>query len=71
VALSGAYAYDNEGVKARRLAVVENGILKTFLMSRAPISGVPQSNGHGRRSPGLEVVARQVEPVCRIQQKGE
>ena len=59
VALSGAYAYDDEGVKARRLAVVENGILKTFLMSRAPISGVPQSNGHGRRSPGLEVVARQ------------
>jgi hypothetical protein len=59
IALSGAYAYDNEGVKAQRLAVVENGILKTFLMSRSPISGVPQSNGHGRRSPGLEVVARQ------------
>ncbi len=59
VALNGAYAYDDEGVKARRLAVVENGILKTFLMSRAPIEGVPQSNGHGRRAPGLEVVARQ------------
>src|SRR5258706_9472447 len=28
-------------------------------MARAPTSGVPQSNGHGRRSPGLEVVARQ------------
>src|SRR5258706_14976941 len=28
-------------------------------MARAPTSGVPQSNGHGRRAPGLEVVARQ------------
>jgi predicted Zn-dependent protease len=59
VALNGAYAFDDEGVKARRLTVVENGVLKAFLMSRSPIQGFPQSNGHGRRSPGLEVVARQ------------
>jgi predicted Zn-dependent protease len=57
--LNGAYAFDDEGVKARRLTVVENGVLKAFLMSRSPIQGFPQSNGHGRRSPGLEVVARQ------------
>jgi predicted Zn-dependent protease len=59
IMLNGTYAYDDEGVKARRLTVVENGILKTFLMSRAPIDGFPQSNGHGRRQPGLEVVSRQ------------
>jgi len=59
VALNGYYLYDDEGVKARPLTVVENGILKTFLMSRAPIQGFPQSNGHGRRSPGAEVVSRQ------------
>ena len=59
VALNGSYLYDDEGVKARRVAVVENGILKRFLMSRSPIEGFPNSNGHGRRSPGAEVVSRQ------------
>jgi TldD protein len=57
--LNGYYAYDDEGVKARRLVVVDKGILKTFLMSRSPINGFPQSNGHGRREPGSEVVSRQ------------
>src|SRR5206468_11216878 len=38
---------------------VDKGVLKTFLMSRSPIKGFEQSNGHGRRQPGLEVVSRQ------------
>jgi predicted Zn-dependent protease len=59
VTLNGHYLYDDEGVPARRLPLVENGILKTFLMSRAPVAGFPNSNGHGRRSPGNEVVSRQ------------
>jgi predicted Zn-dependent protease len=57
--LNGYYTYDDEGVKARPVTVVENGVLKTFLMSRSPIDGVDHSNGHGRRQPGLEVVSRQ------------
>ena len=57
--LNGSYLYDDEGVKARRVAVVEDGVLKTFLMSRSPINGFPNSNGHGRRQPGAEVVSRQ------------
>ncbi len=57
--LNGSYLYDDEGVKARRVPIVENGVLKTFLMSRAPIDGFPNSNGHGRRQPGAEVVSRQ------------
>ncbi len=57
--LMGWYAYDDEGVKAQRVALVENGILRNFLMSRSPIAGFPNSNGHGRRSPGAEVVSRQ------------
>jgi TldD protein len=57
--LNGWYQYDDEGIKARPVTVVENGILKTFLMSRSPIEGIAQSNGHGRRQPGLEVVSRQ------------
>lgn len=57
--LYGWYDYDDEGVKARRVNVVENGILKTFLMSRSPIAGFVSSNGHGRRQAGREIVARQ------------
>jgi TldD protein len=59
VDLNGYYTYDDEGVKARPVTVVENGVLKTFLMSRSPIDGVDHSNGHGRRQPGLEPVSRQ------------
>jgi len=59
VDLNGWYDYDDEGVKARPVAAVENGVLKTFLMSRSPIKGFDHSNGHGRRQPGFEVVSRQ------------
>ena len=59
VMLNGYYQYDDEGVKARPVTVVDKGILKTFLMSRSPIQGFPNSNGHGRRSPGNEIVSRQ------------
>jgi len=57
--LNGWYDYDDEGVKARPVNAVEKGVLKTFLMSRSPIKGFEQSNGHGRRQPGFEVVSRQ------------
>lgn len=57
--LMGSYSYDDEGVKARPVTVVENGILKTFLLSRSPIRGFSKSNGHGRRQPGYEVTSRQ------------
>jgi predicted Zn-dependent protease len=59
VDLNGYYEYDDEGVKARPVVSVENGILKNFLMSRSPIEGFDHSNGHGRRQPGREVVSRQ------------
>jgi predicted Zn-dependent protease len=57
--LVGYYPYDDEGVKARRVTVVDKGILKNFLMSRATIEGFDHSNGHGRRQQGYKVVARQ------------
>ncbi|HLI85251.1 MAG TPA: metallopeptidase TldD-related protein [Bryobacteraceae bacterium] len=57
--LNGWYEYDDEGVKARPVTAVENGVLKTFLMSRSPIQGIDHSNGHGRRQPGYEIVSRQ------------
>ncbi len=57
--LNGFYSYDDEGVKAQRVTAVQNGVLKTFLMSRAPVSGIANSNGHGRAAPGSDVVTRQ------------
>lgn len=57
--LIGYYDYDDEGVKARPVKVVEDGELKTFLLSRSPVGQFHESNGHGRRQAGYEVVSRQ------------
>ncbi len=61
--LVGYYLYDDEGVKARRVTVVEDGVLKNFLTSRSPIEGFPHSNGHGRRQQGYQSTARQANLV--------
>jgi TldD protein len=63
VDLRGYYQYDNEGVRAQAVELVDKGILKTFLMSRSPVSGFAQSNGHGRREPGRPVVSRQANLI--------
>ncbi|HZY72467.1 MAG TPA: metallopeptidase TldD-related protein [Edaphobacter sp.] len=46
--LSGHYDYDDEGQQARRVDLIRDGVLETFLMSRLPIAGFAHSNGHGR-----------------------
>ena len=57
--LSGYYRFDDQGTKAERVGVIENGVLKGFLMSRSPIAGFPRSNGHARCQPGVTPVSRQ------------
>jgi predicted Zn-dependent protease len=57
--LVGHYLYDDEGVKARKVTVVDKGVLKTFLLGRAPLLQFPQSNGHGRAQPGYLPMSRQ------------
>jgi TldD protein len=57
--LSGSYEYDDEGQKARRVDLIEDGVLKTFLMSRLPIASFSSSNGHGRAQTGLMPTGRQ------------
>ncbi len=57
--VNGFYRYDDEGVRARRVPLIDKGKLVGFLLGRNPIEGFPESNGHGRRSPGLPPVARQ------------
>ncbi|MFN8368056.1 MAG: metallopeptidase TldD-related protein [Candidatus Kapaibacterium sp.] len=57
--LVGYFKFDDEGVEGKKVVSVENGIFKSFLMSRSPIDGFPVSNGHGRRQAGYRCVARQ------------
>lgn len=64
--LAGYYRYDDEGVRAQRVAVIERGVLKTFLMSRMPIEGFAHSNGHGRRQVGFAPVARQSNLIVQV-----
>jgi predicted Zn-dependent protease len=57
--LLGNYAFDDEGVPAQNVQLIDHGVLKTFLMGRSPLVSIPQSNGHGRRQLGYVPVARQ------------
>ena len=57
--LLGYYEYDDEGVRAHRVVLVEHGVLKDFEMSRSPLVGFEHSNGHGRRQLGASPVSRQ------------
>ncbi|MGP8173357.1 MAG: TldD/PmbA family protein [Terracidiphilus sp.] len=57
--LSGSYEYDDEGQKARRVDLIQDGVLKTFLMSRLPIASFANSNGHGRAQTGKVPTGRQ------------
>jgi len=65
VELMGHYLYDDQGVKGQRITVVEKGVLKTFLLDRAPLknagagAALLRSNGHGRAEPGFAPVSRQ------------
>jgi TldD protein len=47
-ALLGAYAVDDEGVRAEKVTIVDNGNAKQLLMSRRPGPDSDISNGHGR-----------------------
>lgn len=59
VPLSGTYSHDDEGVPSQRVALIQDGILKNFLMSRMPITNFESSNGHGRAQPGYMPTGRQ------------
>ncbi len=57
--LSGHYSYDDEGQPARRVDLIKDGVLDTFLMSRLPIASFSSSNGHGRAEVGHMPTGRQ------------
>jgi predicted Zn-dependent protease len=50
--LVGSYEVDSEGVKARQVTLVNQGVLESYLTGRQPLRDFPNSNGHGRAAPG-------------------
>jgi TldD protein len=66
--LWGTYAADDEGVPARRVDLIQRGVLKTLLMSRSPRKEIRQSNGHYRIGRGVSIgnlVVEAKKPVSR------
>lgn len=57
--LDGTYDYDAEGVRSQKVELVRNGILKSYLHSRASAGFFrTHSNGHARASSNNDPVAR-------------
>lgn len=46
--LLGHYDFDDEGVRAQKVSVIEKGTLVNYLVGREPIRDFPASNGHAR-----------------------
>ncbi len=56
--LNGFYRFDDEGIPAQAVTLVDKGVLRSFLVSRHPVEGFLQSNGHGRAQLNRRPVAR-------------
>lgn len=50
--LTGSYEVDDEGVRAQKVPLIENGQLTNYLLGREPIRDFSESNGHGRSASG-------------------
>lgn len=46
--LLGHYEFDDEGVRAQKVSLIEKGMLVNYLIGREPIRDFPASNGHAR-----------------------
>jgi predicted Zn-dependent protease len=58
VPLNGSYAFDDQGVPARRAVLVRDGKLESYLLSRRPVRPFEHSNGHGRAQGNRTPMAR-------------
>ncbi|CAN0588590.1 unnamed protein product, partial [Laminaria digitata] len=67
--LYGHYDVDDEGVKAQRAHLVEDGTLKSFLMSRSCTKGFSRSNGHGRHERFQDPMARMANLIVTSEEK--
>jgi len=65
VSLNGHYAFDDEGVAARPVTLVDRGVLRNYLKSRTPVKGSLESNGHGRSEGTLDPIGRMANTIVR------
>ena len=56
--LNGHYRYDDEAVAARKSVLIEDGVLRGYILSRRPVKDFPRSNGHGRAQGNRAPMAR-------------
>jgi TldD protein len=62
--LNGYYRYDDEGIPGQRVTLVDKGVLRSFLLSRHPVDGFLNSNGHGRGQLNRRPVARMANLIA-------
>lgn len=75
--LLGRYDVDDEGVKASKVDLIEDGKLMNYVIGREPIRDFPTSNGHGRAAnpaippgPGLgNLIVRSAQPLSQADLK--
>lgn len=67
--LFGHYRVDDEGVRAQRVVLVKDGVLKTFLTSRNCVEGIRRSNGHGRHERFHSPMARMGNLVVEVEER--
>jgi predicted Zn-dependent protease len=63
--LNGYYRFDDEGVAARPVTLVEKGVLRNYLKSRTPVKDSPRSNGHGRADGTSDPIGRMANTIVR------
>ncbi|RME30236.1 MAG: TldD/PmbA family protein, partial [Deltaproteobacteria bacterium] len=69
VELNGFYRYDDEGVPAQRVMLIDHGILKSYLLSRTPVENFTHSNGHGRAAAGMRPRARMANTIVKSEKR--
>lgn len=69
VQLNGYYQYDDEAVPAQRAQLVQDGVLKTYILSRKPVEGFLKSNGHGRAQANRKPIARMANLIVESKKK--
>jgi len=65
ISLNGHYRFDDEGIAARPVTLVDHGILRNYLKSRTPVKGSLHSNGHGRAEGTLDPIGRMANTIVR------
>ncbi len=64
--MDGYYPFDDEGVKAQKVSLIENGVLKNFLHSRSSAGFFKtKSNAHARSSGSYDPIARMSNLIIR------